>query len=151
MSATDTRERILDAALDLTSRQGSHGTSMRELADACGVNVAALYYHFESKAELLRSVIEERRYDLMLAEVAIPPRDAGSDADRLGRLMVEIWQGMRGEEQVWRLLLAESCHHNTDAEGQARELVGRIWSPIPMTRTAVPSRATTASVQPRWV
>jgi AcrR family transcriptional regulator len=120
-----TRDRILDAALDLTSEKGAEGTSMRELAEACGVNVAALYYHFPSKADLLRAVIEERHYDLMMGLVEVPPADAGDDSDRLRDLILLIWQGVRGEEKVWRLLLAESCHHNSDAQDVARILVAR--------------------------
>lgn len=120
-----TRERILDAALDLTAAKGAEGTSMRELADACGVNVAALYYHFPSKADLLRAVIEERHYDLMMGLVEVPPADGGDDRDRLRDLMLLIWDGIRGEERVWRLLLAESCHHNVDAQEVARNLVAR--------------------------
>lgn len=122
-AALTTRERILHVALDLTSRQGSDGTSMRELADACGVNVAALYYHFPSKAELLRAVIEERDYGAMMAEVEVPAAGTGPDAQRLHRLMLTIWEGIRGEAPVWRLLLAESCHYNADAEEVARTLV----------------------------
>ena len=122
-AAPTTRERILEATLELTSRQGSDGMSMRELADVCGVNVAALYYHFPSKAELLRAVIEERQYDAMMAEVVVPPVSAGTDRERLVRLMLDIWQGLEGEERVWRLLLAESCHNNDDAQEVARGLV----------------------------
>ncbi len=118
-----TRERILDAALALTSRQGSGETSMRELADACSVNVAALYYHFPSKADLLRAVIAERHYDAMMADVEIPPAGSGPDHQRLHQLILLIWAGVKDEEQVWRLLLAESCHHNADAEDVARNLV----------------------------
>ncbi|MGI9601847.1 MAG: TetR/AcrR family transcriptional regulator [Acidimicrobiales bacterium] len=127
-AATTTRERILDAALDLAARKGADGTSMRELAEACEVNVAALYYHFPSKADLLRSVIEERHYDLMMATVEVPPASAGSDTDRLRDLLLTIWTGMQGEQRVWRLLLAESCHHNTDAQEVACSLVGSFES-----------------------
>ena len=50
---SDTRERILDAALDLFTEQGYDGTSLREIAEKLGVTKAALYYHFESKEDIL--------------------------------------------------------------------------------------------------
>ena len=56
------RTRILDSALGLMSERGAAGTSMRRLADACGLNVATIYHYFPSKADVLRAVIEERRY-----------------------------------------------------------------------------------------
>ncbi len=120
-----TRERILDAALDLASRRGAGATSMRDLAQACDLNVAALYYHFPSKADLLKAVIEERHYDLMMALVEVPPPGSGTDRERLRDLLTVVSQGLSAEEPVWRLLLAESCHHNTDAQDVGAELVRR--------------------------
>ena len=49
----DTRERILDVALDLFTRQGFDGTSLRQIAESLGLTKAALYYHFESKDDIL--------------------------------------------------------------------------------------------------
>ncbi len=49
----NTRERILDAALDLFIEQGFDGTSLRQIAEKLGVTKAALYYHFESKDDIL--------------------------------------------------------------------------------------------------
>ncbi len=49
----DTRDRILDVALDLFTDQGFDGTSLREIAERLNVTKAALYYHFESKDDIL--------------------------------------------------------------------------------------------------
>lgn len=50
---TDTRQRILDVALDLFTDQGYDGTSLREIAEKLGITKAALYYYFESKEDIL--------------------------------------------------------------------------------------------------
>src|SRR5262245_49858101 len=50
---TETRERILDVALELFNEQGYDKTSLREIADRLGVTKAALYYHFERKEDIL--------------------------------------------------------------------------------------------------
>jgi AcrR family transcriptional regulator len=52
----DTGERILDVALDLFTRQGFDGTSLRQIAEQLGVTKAALYYHFESKDDILMAL-----------------------------------------------------------------------------------------------
>ena len=52
-STKDTRERILDVALELFTEQGFDGTSLREIAEQLGVTKAAIYYHFESKDDIL--------------------------------------------------------------------------------------------------
>ena len=52
----DTRQRILDAALDLFIEQGFDGTSLRQIAEKLGVTKAALYYYFESKDDILMAL-----------------------------------------------------------------------------------------------
>ncbi len=55
-ASVNTRERILDVALDLFIQQGFDGTSLREIAEQLGVTKAALYYHFESKDDILMAL-----------------------------------------------------------------------------------------------
>jgi AcrR family transcriptional regulator len=50
---SDTRERILDVALELFTDQGYDKTSLREIAERLGITKAALYYHFERKEDML--------------------------------------------------------------------------------------------------
>jgi AcrR family transcriptional regulator len=60
---SDTRERILDVALDLFIEKGYDKTSLREIAEHLGVTKAALYYHFPSKVDIL-SALHQRLHDL---------------------------------------------------------------------------------------
>ena len=55
-TSSDTRERILDVALDLFIEQGFDGTSLRQIAEKLNVTKAALYYHFESKDDILMAL-----------------------------------------------------------------------------------------------
>ncbi len=54
---SDTRARILDAALGLFSEHGFDGTTLQQIADRLGFTKAALYYHFRSKDDLLQALI----------------------------------------------------------------------------------------------
>jgi AcrR family transcriptional regulator len=54
-----TRQRILDVALALFAERGYDATSMREIAERVGFTKAALYYHFDSKADIVRSMLVE--------------------------------------------------------------------------------------------
>jgi AcrR family transcriptional regulator len=58
--APSTRDRIIDTALQRFSERGTSAVSMRELAEAAGVTVPGLYYHFDSKADLVRAVYAAR-------------------------------------------------------------------------------------------
>jgi AcrR family transcriptional regulator len=50
---------IITAARDLFARQGFHGTTMPEIAKAAKVSVGLIYYHFESKADILLAIVDE--------------------------------------------------------------------------------------------
>src|SRR5580704_8878228 len=52
-SAPETRERILDIALELFTERGYDKTSLRDIAERLGITKAALYYHFERKQDIL--------------------------------------------------------------------------------------------------
>ena len=55
----DTRARIQHVALELFAEQGYERTSLREIAERLGVTKAALYYHFKSKEDIVRSFTED--------------------------------------------------------------------------------------------
>jgi len=55
----DTRARIQRVALELFAEQGYERTSLREIAERLGVTKAALYYHFKSKEDIVRSFTED--------------------------------------------------------------------------------------------
>lgn len=52
-----TRGRILREALRLFAERGFHGTSIRDLAEACGVRSATLYAHFPAKENVLAELV----------------------------------------------------------------------------------------------
>jgi len=54
-----TRAAILTAARRVFARRGVDGTSVREVADAAGVNNAMIYYHFRDKTGLYRAVLAD--------------------------------------------------------------------------------------------
>ena len=67
-SENSTAERLLDAAVALFARKGYAATSTREVAALLGMQKASLYYHIESKEDLLyficRSSLERIRSDV---------------------------------------------------------------------------------------
>ena len=57
MAPPDTRTQILDAAERLFAERGYRGTSVRAITELAGANLAAVGYHFGSKAELVAAVV----------------------------------------------------------------------------------------------
>jgi AcrR family transcriptional regulator len=58
-----TRERILDAALELFRTRGYAETTMRQIADEAGVAVGNAYYYYASKDQLILAFYERNHAD----------------------------------------------------------------------------------------
>lgn len=120
------RSRILDAALTLVSEQGAAGTSMRRLAGACGLNVATIYHYFPSKADLLRALIEERRYGERMAADDPPADPALGPHERFAVFFGWVATQTLQEEAILRLLLGEGLHGNEIARQSAHDLLAAL-------------------------
>ena len=59
MERGNTKQEILNAALDLFSVQGFEATSISQIANAVGIRKASLYSHFENKQAILDALIKE--------------------------------------------------------------------------------------------
>jgi AcrR family transcriptional regulator len=75
-----TRQQILDASLRLFSERGFARTTVRDIARQAGITDAAIYYHFDSKRELLEALVEERGFltslqNLERVEAELPLRE----------------------------------------------------------------------------
>ena len=57
---------ILDAAENLFSRSGYEGSSVRDIAQEAGVNVAMISYYFGSKEKLMEAVFEHKSIKMRL-------------------------------------------------------------------------------------
>lgn len=93
-SATEpatTRERILDIALDLFIRKGYAETSLREIAAELGFSKAALYYHFESKQDILMAL--HMRVHTVTDDV-LPVLEAEADAGAVWERLVDLLIGL---------------------------------------------------------
>ncbi|MBL8858118.1 MAG: TetR/AcrR family transcriptional regulator [Planctomycetes bacterium] len=75
---TDTREKLIDAAMDLFVFQGYGNTGLAQVARKAGVLPGSLYYFFPTKEHLLHATLEKRR-ELLHPEVLAPIWDSIDD------------------------------------------------------------------------
>ncbi len=61
----DLKTRIVQCAGELFERHGYAGTSIKQIASAAGCTSAALYYHFDSKSDLLSAVANGYSLDIL--------------------------------------------------------------------------------------
>ena len=59
MDNRSTKQKILDAALELFSTQGFEATSVSQIAYEVGIRKASVYSYFASKQEILESLMQE--------------------------------------------------------------------------------------------
>lgn len=89
--AGDTKERILETALELFAQSGYLGTSMSDIAKRLGITKAALYKHYAGKQEILDSIVEQMdRMDYERAEkYEMPEARPDGSAEEYLRVPVE--------------------------------------------------------------
>lgn len=66
-TGANTKERILEAALETFAQYGYEGAKMEKIASLVGINKASLYFHFKSKEELFRDLFKTIVYKFSIA------------------------------------------------------------------------------------
>jgi AcrR family transcriptional regulator len=59
LQSQETANRILTQAMRMFLAKGYHGSSIDDITHAAGVTKGALYWHFKSKEDLLKRIVEE--------------------------------------------------------------------------------------------
>lgn len=85
-----TRQGVLDAAYVLFRRKGYTRVSMDEIAAASAVTKRTLYYHFESKDQLLAAVLEAQHHLALAAFRTFGDKLAGSVEDIIDTLFRDL-------------------------------------------------------------
>ncbi len=114
----DTRARIQQVALELFAEQGYERTSLREIAERLGVTKAALYYHFKSKEDIVRSFTEDyfARLDALIAWGAEQPPGAETARELIDRYITIVLES--GE--VFRFLERNQATIHGTEDGKHR-------------------------------
>ncbi len=129
-----TKERLLDAAERLCAAQGIDGTSIRAITDAAGANVAAVNFHFDGKAGLVREMFARRLIALAEKRLALlnalqqggKTPDAGDLLDAFMTPLLELVSKPDPGAQAFAKLFARTIVEPTDA---IREIFGGELSP----------------------
>ena len=109
-----TRAKILAAARELFERNGTRGTTTREVAERAGVNEATLFRHFGSKRVLLDAMREEACGTETFRSIltGLPGRDIGADLRILAHATVD---HMLAKRSMMCISLAEEAAGTDDA------------------------------------
>lgn len=81
-NGVESRQRILDAAVEIAGERGYEGTSIAAVSSKCGLPASSIYWHFKDKDDLIAAVIE-RSFGTWLAAVELPAEEAGTPLERV--------------------------------------------------------------------
>lgn len=107
MKQEDTRQRILDKALELFAAQGYDSVSVGEIAKAVGIKAPSLYNHFPSKQAIFDAIVEQTaaQYEADTGKIDIHVQNASQDVP----IFTEITEDMLYEKV--RQIFAYSIHN----------------------------------------
>src|SRR3954447_22718424 len=113
------RDRILQAALELADESGIESVTMRGLAQVLGFEAMSLYNYVANKDDLLNGIL-----DLVLAETE-PPSPAGDWRTAIRSSAISVHQGLT--RHPWACPLVMSPGHIRPARLQYMDsLLGRL-------------------------
>ena len=106
--SVETRERLVEAALELFAARGFDGATTRAIAERAGVALAALPYHFETKDALWRAAAD-RLFGRLRRSFEDWGRTLGPTGrrDRLRRLFAEFVRFAARHPELHRFMLQE--------------------------------------------
>jgi AcrR family transcriptional regulator len=122
----DQRELILARAATLFANRGYPGTSMNEVAHACGLSKATLYHYYDDKYAMLVSIAEGhvQRLHALVAEVNAERLQPEA---QLRELIARIVEEYAGAQHAHRVLTEDVRFLNDDDRarvlGKEREVV----------------------------
>ena len=117
----ETRELILRAALGILVEEGYRAMSMRRVAAACDMKLGNLTYHFPTREDLVRELLDavissyEVEFEKIVHMPGIPPEE------RLAEICGLVLEDIRNRKTT-RFFPHESPHSN-DPESAFEELV----------------------------
>src|SRR5207253_6168575 len=99
------KRKIEAAALQVFVKQGFHGTSIRDIANASGVSIGNIYNYYKTKEDLYKAIAEhyETRMQGLRAK-AIEGMDDLFDPEALLQFAERLRKIVHEETDYWRLM-----------------------------------------------
>ncbi|MFD8157461.1 TetR family transcriptional regulator [Streptomyces malaysiensis] len=101
-NGVESRQRILDAAVEIAGERGYEGTSIAAVSAKCGLPASSIYWHFKDKDDLIAAVIE-RSFDTWLTAVALPDEGAGTALERVTTMAANVARSLLDAPDFLRL------------------------------------------------
>jgi len=117
----------MSAALDLFSRYGYAGSSVRHIAKEVGIRESAIYNHFDSKETILSEILEE--YSPLNAGINLLTEDLLNKLDSPRKFLITFSEKLLNhwnneyEKKILRLLVFEQFRDNSTSSTSLKKLM----------------------------
>ncbi|MFJ8538967.1 TetR/AcrR family transcriptional regulator [Streptomyces sp. NPDC093591] len=101
-NGVESRQRILDAAVEIAGERGYDGTSIAAVSAKCGLPASSIYWHFKDKDDLIAAVIE-RSFEAWLTAVELPGDDTGTPLERVTAMAANVARSLVDAPDFLRL------------------------------------------------
>lgn len=98
---------IIEKAEELFATQGYEGTTVRDIADAAGVNLAMISYYFGSKEKLLEALFMERMNATRHRIEAVVNNQSLTPFQKIETLIDEYITRVEEKEAFYKIMLSE--------------------------------------------
>ena len=123
------KEKIFDVSIDLFSKHGYDGVSIRQIAKEVGIKESSIYNHYKSKESILDEILDY--YISEMTGEEIPLNEAGKNLDvgfdYFYRAGLNAFKTKLGEDKmmkITRIILIESYHNNKIKDFIKEQIIG---------------------------
>lgn len=106
---------IMEVAEELFAENGFRGTSVRDIADKAGVNLAMISYYFGSKEKLLEAIFEYRGDTTKLILENLASKSGLSSMDKMNGMIDHYLKKLASQQCFHRLMVREQSVANSEA------------------------------------
>lgn len=125
-SVDESRERILEAALVSVEKAGWSGLSFQMIAKKCKMSTSNIVYHFESRAALLKSLLEKiSQNNFRIVAEAIRPEDTAFDRLKIHFQKNLEWAQTFPQEAQIVIQIYMEASHDLEFSNLFSQMVGR--------------------------
>jgi len=123
MIYSDKQLQIIGAAEKLFAYNGFEGTSVRDIAEQAGVNVAMISYYFGSKEKLLQALFEQRTKNLTVKIEGLLKDDTLTPFRKLEIVIDDYVERVAEKQRFYKLMICEQMlDKNRTVTGLLKEL-----------------------------
>src|SRR6187549_1267760 len=115
MEYNDKQVQIMETAEILFAEKGFNGTSVRDIAEKAGVNLAMISYYFGSKDKLLEAIFERRGEHTKLILEDLANKEGMSSLDKMNLLVDHYLQKIVKQQCFHRIMVREQTVSSNDA------------------------------------